>query len=428
METILESMTQLIHFCSQDNSKYWKIQVIAKFEKCARLLALIYNPMINFYVTSDRIESLLYEENEKYKIELRQGYNIFDLLTDLSSRRITGDTAIAHCVSFIEQNGLYEATILKILDKDLSCGISVKTINEAFPNLISEFLVPLGKDYEEGMCDFKEDDWYASRKLDGVRCLAFVFKDEVRFYSRHGKEFFTLDKLSEDILNNYPVNNIQLGGQILDGEICVVDENGNEDFESIMKLIRRKNYTIESPKFFVFDKYSTQEFDDTETETVFTKRYDELANNVKDCKFIELVDQTLIYSKKELSLLIESIPSEWEGLMLRKNCTTKFKRSNELLKVKPFYDDEYVVVDTVVGTKVIDGIQQDCCGNIVIEHSGFKQRVGSGLTDSQRISWYKHPSLIVGKTVTVRYFSEIEDENGEISLRFPSLKCVYQKL
>ena len=55
----------------------------------------------------------------------------------------------------------------------------------------------------------------------------------VTFFSRNGKEFTTLGNLENEIS--------KIGGDfILDGEICMVDKDGNEDFQGIMKQIRKK--------------------------------------------------------------------------------------------------------------------------------------------------------------------------------------------
>jgi ATP-dependent DNA ligase len=40
---------------------------------------------------------------------------------------------------------------------------------------------------------------------------------------------------------------------IFDGELCIVDENGKEDFQGIIKEHNRKNHTIKNPKFLIFD-------------------------------------------------------------------------------------------------------------------------------------------------------------------------------
>jgi ATP-dependent DNA ligase len=56
---------------------------------------------------------------------------------------------------------------------------------------------------------------------------------------------------------------------VLDGEICILDENGNESFQNIMKEIRRKDHTINNPIFFIFDKLTTEEFDSGTSTRIF---------------------------------------------------------------------------------------------------------------------------------------------------------------
>ena len=67
-----------------------------------------------------------------------------------------------------------------------------------------------------------------------------------------------------------------------------------------------------------------------------------------------------------------------------------------------------------------------CVGSLVIEYKGNKVNVGTGLSLKQRKRWYKHPEEIIGKTITVKFFSEIQDQNGNYSLRFPVLKYIYE--
>lgn len=48
------------------------------------------------------------------------------------------------------------------------------------------------------------------------------------------------------------------------------------------------------------------------------------------------------------------------------------------------------------------------------------------MTKDQRKEWYSHPTEIVGKTICVKYFQESKDKEGNLSLRFPTLKYVYE--
>ena len=64
--------------------------------------------------------------------------------------------------------------------------------------------------------------------------------------------------------------------------------------------------------------------------------------------------------------------------------------------------------------------------NIIIEHKGCKVQVGSGFSQEQRRYYYHNPNEIIGKTVTVQYFEETENQDGGYSLRFPVIKGIYE--
>ena len=120
--------------------------------------------------------------------------------------------------------------------------------------------------------------------------------------------------------------------------------------------------------------------------------------------------------------------------MLRKNSFYKGDRSNDLLKIKQFSEHEYVVNNIEVGPfRVIHydntGKAFETTENIVttifITHEGNTVGVGSGMSIEMRRLWKQNPSLIVGKTITVKYFEETIDKNGNKSLRFPTLKTIH---
>ena len=121
----------------------------------------------------------------------------------------------------------------------------------------------------------------------------------------------------------------------------------------------------------------------------------------------------------------------YEGIMLRRDCGYEGKRSKNLLKVKKFHDAEYKVIDCEEGTVryIKDGeeVEEVMLSNIVIEHKGNKVGVGSGFSIDQRKEFYKDHSKIIGKTITVQYFEESQNQDGEWSLRFPVLKYIYDE-
>jgi ATP-dependent DNA ligase len=192
---------------------------------------------------------------------------IFELLDDLSSRNKTGHDAIAAVNGFIMANDNWDFgdIIYKIIDKDLGIRAGDKVINKAVPGLVPTFSVALAQEYK-GKCDWN-DGWYASRKLDGVRCLAVVDENgKCTLYSRMGKEFTTLNKVKEAIEKTGIIN------YVFDGEICLMDEHGNEDFQGVMKELRRKDHQIENPAFMIFDMLHKSEFDAGKGDTLLSER------------------------------------------------------------------------------------------------------------------------------------------------------------
>jgi DNA ligase-1 len=62
---------------------------------------------------------------------------------------------------------------------------------------------------------------------------------------------------------------------------------------------------------------------------------------------------------------------------------------------------------------------------VTIEHKGHQVRVGSGFSIEQRQEFHKDPNKILGKIITVQFFSESVNQDGGISLRFPTFKVLH---
>ena len=112
---------------------------------------------------------------------------------------------------------------------------------------------------------------YSSRKLDGLRCLAIFDEDGVpTFWSRTGKEFLTLDMLGQAFIN---IDVKDKANMVFDGELCIIDEDGNEDFTKIVKIARKKDFTIPNPHYQIFDYLTKEEFESAKGTKVFSERY-----------------------------------------------------------------------------------------------------------------------------------------------------------
>ena len=381
-----------------------------------------YNPYFKYNVTSKNCK-----KNSNLLGHPNTYGSIFTLLDDLRNRVCTGHTAIANVNRFILENKQYETLIYNIIDRDLKMGANTTSINKAVhPDLIPTFKVALANPYNVKRVDFQSGDWYGSRKLDGVRCICRKEMNTVTFYSRSGKEFLTLDNLANEIS--------KIGGDfILDGEICMVDKDGNEDFQGIMKQIRKKDHQIDNPKFFVFDYLTLEQFDNKTGTTPLTFRLElgknSLPENINSDMLEFLPQEQLTTEEQFTEMAKDAEEAGFEGIMVRKNVGYEGKRSHNLLKVKKFHDAEYTVLDAINGnirwTENGKQVERECLSSIIIEHKGCRVSVGSGFSKEQREMYYESPQDIIGKTVTIQYFEESKNQNGGYSLRFPVLKHVY---
>ena len=416
-------MTELQNFIDDmraTSSSTDKIAIIARSSTFIhKVLEYTYNPFKQYYTTSKTCK----KNSDKCYYDGRDLYP-FELLDSLSDRKFTGHEAIALVNGWVA-NTAYGELLYRIIDKNLDIRAGDKVINKAVPGLIPTFSVALAQEYK-GKCDWN-DSWYASRKLDGVRCLAVTdFEGKCTLYSRMGKELTTLNKVKEAIEATNIVNTV------FDGEICLVDENGDEDFQGVMKQLRRKDHQIENPVFMIFDMIHKPDFDKQKGDLVLSERLRTLrgwfnGRNIIDstlryCQQYEITDDEHFETWSKISS-----DNKWEGFMIRKDVGYEGKRSKNLQKVKKFYDAEYKVVDFDVDNHEVvrDGKSETLkmLSQVWIEHKGHRVKVGSGWTQEQRLQYMD--GSIVGKIITVQYFEETHNDKGGISLRFPTVKIVH---
>ena len=368
-------------------------------------------------------------------------YMVFHgVLEELASRRLTGNAAAERVGEVIGYFDPAERWVLDgVLQRNLKVGVSLDNYNDAVGKMsIQKYEVALADKFfdlkpekqNEVVCSGK---YLISRKLDGVRCNIHYNPQlgTLDFISRQGKRFYTLSNLIPSIIDILtPVNE----PVVLDGEICIMDEDGNENFLGLMSEVTRKDHTIEHPKFMWFDMVTLEEFEGRKTSPDFGQRYNIMfdyyyhSSRPKDVEVLQQHYCGCWDDFDDWSKVVEE--KGWEGFMLRKDAPYKSGRSKDLLKVKKMQDAEYVVEGVVNGRVSYNegGVKEyDAVSSLVISHKGNNVYVGSGLSKEQRLRWYDHPEEIIGKTITVQYFEETRDKKtGEYSLRFPILKVVYE--
>lgn len=369
-------------------------------------------------------------------LSLDNDYGTFHCtLVDLVSRVVTGDAAYNKLQETVALFDSWSQSILcKIIDRNLKIGISLDNFLDVIGEKESKFEVALAMNLDKvkGINPI-DGTYFISRKLDGCRCICYVSKrgsfTSVKFISRQDKPITTLDNLVEPI--KAFTQHLPDGNWVLDGEVCIIDVDGNESFQGLMKEITRKNHTIKMPKYNVFDCMDREVFDGNREGIRFSNRLHMMNELLVSNINVWVIDQERVTSQEVLDKWTAKAKElGWEGCMLRKDAPYKRGRSKDLIKIKKFKDAEYIVEGIIEGTATYNeggAKEYPVVAALTITHKGNQVKVGSGLSKEQRIGWLQNPEEIIGKTITVQYFEETQDsKTGEHSLRFPVLKYVYE--
>lgn len=419
---LLERLEEFVTKANKTNKSTEKAKILSSYKDLKEILRYVYDRSITFGITSKSYKKYVQAEPPK---SVDAPLDFLKLLDSFAQRRITGHDALEKLRSFIRQYPNHESTILNVIDKNLKIRMNTKQINRVIPGLIKDFRVALAEKYQKKWID-KSFRYFVSRKLDGVRCICKVVAHQngpiskILFFSRIGNEF--LDKNKRSTLTTLETHIQRSFGNLtqtvyLDGELCVVDSEGREDFTEIMKEIR---IHVKNPRYYVFDILSEREFETGTSASTYSERYRRLERLYLKNDHVVLLQQ---YPLEHLSALMKKMEKHhWEGLMIRKDTVYKAGRSKDLLKLKKFQEGEFRVLGITKGPfRVVgaDGLEKEIMTmtSAVIDYNNTK--VGSGFSLEERKLFFKHPERIIGKKITVKFFERTKD-----SLRFPIFKGV----
>ena len=285
-----------------------------------------------------------------------------------------------------------------IIQKDLKCGISTKTINKIFgKGFVKEFNIMLARP-ESDLDKFikKYDECYVNPKYDGVRCIIEVRDGNITLLSRSGEEY-DVEPLKQIIKENLKVLNC-----VLDGEITY----GNNDLQTLMTLMRRKEYINEHYK--LFENVNINIFDCLEFNRVIiedkllSERIEFIPKSINNNEYIKYVPYKKIkveenIIKEELNKMVDK---GYEGIVLKADAPYIRKKTIEWLKVKKKDNMDVKVIDVEEGK----GKYKNMLGAFICEtDEGKIFKVGSGLTVEDRIYFWNDKNDIIDKYIEIEY-------------------------
>jgi DNA ligase-1 len=364
---------------------------------------------------------------------LIEWYDFVFLLEKLSERIYTGNVAISEIHKFMEscEKDRWNYWYRRIIQKDLKCGISEKTINKILKKngkehwMIPTFNCMLATD---GSKMDLSGEYLVETKLDGVRVLTIVYPDgRVNQFSRNGKEFHNFGHIKEQFKK---IAHRLNGPTVFDGEVM------SASFQDLMKQVFRKdNIQADDSILYIFDWFSLNDFLNNQCNFIQRIRSKSLHNwflgkqhNLPNVRVLdqEIVDFSTKEGKQKFAELNKiALKGGYEGLMLKDpNSVYETKRTKSWLKIKPFYTYDLKVIGFAEGTGKYKGkLGALICSGKNEEGTEKEQyietNVGSGFSDKMREDIWNNKQQIIDQIVEVGADAITKNQNGFYSLRFP---------
>ena len=383
-------MLKLFDTIAQHNSPTEKIRLLKEYpyqESLKEILRYALDPFITFGVTS------MVRPNRWATGNDDQAHQLLDLM---AARKLTGNEArerLGKCMMDAEDFEIY----LRVIQKDLCCGLGPKLVLQAYPGLLRQFDVMRAAKFEKFS---PRGSYIIEPKYDGLRCIAMVDKGAVTLLSRNGKEFTSSDHLKDSLL--------QLGRDgVFDGELT----SGN--FNSSVSAVKRKDRQNDSTVFNIFDYLDHDEWKNpvnpwrqrryqltgmfdkgSPPGLVLTPAYD-----------LKSEAEAFSYYSRFLDLGYEG------GIVKNSKGLYRFKRHRDWMKLKETNDVDLRVDSLVEG----EGKYRGMLGAVIVFYNGKRVSVGSGFSDTERELFWSEPNLIMKKVIEIHYHQVTPDG----SLRHP---------
>lgn len=419
----LEQFKRFYNEITQNNSRNYKQEILRKYkddEVIKRYLQIAFDPYKVYGISTKKLST----EVRSIAAFIPQTSTVFGLFDYLAEHNTGTFLEILECQNALNAVASLDRDCANLLTslicKDLSIGCDAKTINKEIPGLIPTFNVQLANKYFDKP-EYVEGKTFAlTTKIDGGRIIALKENGQVSFYTRAGQKYEGLVDLEDEMSRLMPE------GTCLDGEITLLDRgnlSSKEAYKETMKIVRTKDKEKHGIKMIVFDGMSVRAFKEQKYEIPYSlrRKYLQQMFDIIKCEYFEMLPLLYVGSDtNKITELLEVQTSQGEeGIMINIwDADYEFKRTNNLLKVKKFNTCDLRVTGFEEGTGKYVGM----LGAFICEYKGGQVKVGSGLTDEQRVDVWRNSRDYENLIIEVSYFEETKDSTGKLSLRFPTFK------
>ena len=380
---------------------------------------------INFFQKKEILAEALGTDDSWYAISEFMQF----LVQIIATREITGNAAneaIFRRMMVMGPKNLWLAQ--RLLSKKPDCGVDTAA-NKVWPKLIPELPCMLAKPYSDKLADklpWKTGVW-SELKSDGLRAHFVITEGSVIAYTRAMNELDLQGRF--DFLAEIP----DLVGQVLDGELLSVDDNGEFMDRKTSngignKAVKGTLSKAEAAKMHLvaWDAIPVDDFWSGEFNVPYEKRKVVLTGLIssirdRDEQAASLIPGKIVFSKDEAQLHYQEMQRDGEEGTMLKDPRQGWvdKRVATILKLKAELTADLRVVGIIPGEGKYSGMigALQCA----TDDGSVEVNVGTGLSDDDRArgDWW------MNKIVEVTY-NEIITSKGKTkpSLFLPRVKQV----
>jgi ATP-dependent DNA ligase len=310
------------------------------------------------------------------------------------------------------QRALIESRSTWLKKKDLGLSEKKDQKHKETPEMYFPMLAKTFKDAEK----YLTYPLYIQPKLDGVRCIIYLKnKDDINSvvaYTRTKKIFPSIDYIKE-LLYPFLKKFYKKTSLYLDGELY----KHGKSLQEISGDSRNEKEKKDN-EYHIYDCFYPDEMDMpfNDRHSLLDKFNSEINNKIK---YVKEVPTFLVENKAEANKKYKDfIKQEYEGAMLRNingvyvgNPDKATTRSNDLVKMKPSFTDEFKCVNYTEGKRGKDK------GAVIwiCENNGIQFNVTPKETYDERYELYKEclknfNKKYYGRLLTVEYQDKSEDD------------------
>jgi hypothetical protein len=429
------SILQILEDIGADTKRGHKLALIEKHrnnDQFLKVVKMALDPYINFYI-------------RKIPDYEPKGIKALDWalaeLERLANRELTGHAGIEHLRNVLCSLSIDDAVVVsRIIGKDLRCGMADGIVNAVLEGYIPTYPCLLARPYDDKNIKNIKFPAYSQLKADGLRVNFHIAGDKVSICGRSGRAIDLLGAMDEDIVL---LGKKFDGPVVIDGELVVVDENGNllsrKVGNGIINKAIKGTITEEEAKMVraqIWDVIPADEFKAGASKLSYIKRLPLLDHAVLKCQ-CESVDRLakklsntelkfwvipskVVNNLDEAVAHFEELLADGEEGTILKNFNSHWEdsRSKHLVKMKAEKDCDLEIIGWNPGTGQFEGqVGSLICASsdrlVEVSISGFSFELRRQITDTI--------DELIGTIVAVIYNERIKSKarTGVDSLFLP---------